>query len=231
MNIEGSTAVVTGGARGLGKGFVDELLVRGAKKVYAVSRTAFEHPDPRVATVAVDVTDPQAVAEFAVSAPDVDLVISNAGFNAKSKVLGGDVSGLRAELETNLFGLVYVVNAFAETLAVNGGGAVLNVHSVRSWLANGTGYSVSKAAAWSATNGTRLLLRSQGTLVTGLHVGLMDTEMTREYDGDKSDPRVVAGLALDGIEAGDVEVLADELSAWAKARLSEELSELFPEIV
>jgi len=222
MHITGSTALVTGANRGLGAAFVQELLDRGAAKVYAAARTPRPSADPRVVPLRIDVTDPDQVAAAAEAAPDVSLVINNAGTHSGARIADGDLAGIQADLDTNFFGPIVVTRAFAPVLAANGGGAVLTVHSVLSWISSGDGYSASKAAAWSATNALRQALAPAGTTVTGLHVGFIDTDMAAHIDAPKADPRDVASQALDGVEAGAAEVLADDVTRSVKAGLAGE---------
>jgi hypothetical protein len=66
--------------------------------------------------------------------------------------------------------------------------------------------------------------------VTALHVGYMDTDMTRYLDVPKSDPAAVAKLAIDGMEAGDAEIIADEISSQAFAKLSVGVAGLYPQV-
>jgi NAD(P)-dependent dehydrogenase (short-subunit alcohol dehydrogenase family) len=134
----------------------------------------------------------------------------------------GDLDKIRLELDTHFYGTLAVVRAFAPVLAANGGGAILNVLSRMSWLSyNGANsYAVAKAAEWSLTNGVRLELARQGTLVTGLVLSSTDTDMMAGWDIPKNDPADVVRQALDGIEAGQLEIVADEETARAKADLS-----------
>ena len=220
MKIDGTTALVTGGLRGLGAAFTAELLARGARRVYATSRGAGTHEDPRVETVALDVTDAAAVAEFARAAGDVDLVVNNAGLATGSNLLTSPLEDVRREFETNVFGMLTVARAFAPVLAANGGGALLDVHSVLSWATTGSGYEASKVAAWGVTNGLRALLAPQGTLVTGVHLGCTDTAAPAHLEVPENAPRDVAQAALDGVERGLAEVLADEVSRQVKGLLA-----------
>ena len=129
---------------------------------------------------------------------------------------------IRREMETNFFGTLLVTRAFAPHLITNAPGAILNVASVLSWLhpiGIGT-YSCSKAALWAQTDVVREELKPHAVAVTALHVGFMETDMTTGIDAPKSDPAAVAADALDGVEAGLVEVLADDLTRSAKAQLS-----------
>ncbi|PRY10828.1 SDR family oxidoreductase [Kineococcus rhizosphaerae] len=220
MKLTGTTALVTGGLRGLGAAFTAELLARGATRVYATARAGGEHDDPRVEVVRLDVNDAAAVAGLAARAGDVDVVVNNAGVSTGADLLTGPLDDVRAEFETNVFGLLQVARAFAPVLAANGGGALVDVHSVLSWATSGTGYQASKAAAWGVTNGLRALLAPQGTLVTGVHLGYTATDMTAGLDVPKNDPRDVVRAALDGVERDEHEVLADEVSRQVKTLLA-----------
>ena len=124
-----------------------------------------------------------------------------------------------------------MTRAFAPQLAAQGSSAVLNVLSVLSWLSfPGSGaYCAAKSAEWSLTNALRQELASQGTQVTALHVGYMDTDMVRRLDVPKSDPAVIAKLAIDGLTAGDAEVIADEISRQVLAGLSGGVAALYPQ--
>jgi len=124
---------------------VDELLRQGAKKVYAAARHPTPSPDPRSVPLRLDVTDPDQVAQAAEVASDTTIVVNNAGSPSGARILDGDVAAVRADLETNFFGILSVAGAFATILVANGGGALLNILSVRSWLSGGDGYSAAKA--------------------------------------------------------------------------------------
>jgi NAD(P)-dependent dehydrogenase (short-subunit alcohol dehydrogenase family) len=220
VNVKGSTVVVTGGQRGLGKAIVQELLERGAAKVYATARSPKPSDDPRVVSVALDVTDPASVAALAVTASDASIVVNNAGTLGAPKLLSADIEEIREVFETNYFGALRVAKAFAPVLAANGGGALVDIHSVLSWVGGFGGYGDSKAAFWSATNSLRIELAPQGTLVTGVHLGYTDTDMVSEFDVPKNSPQQVARDIVDGIEHGDAEVLADDVTRQVKASLS-----------
>ena len=228
--IDGAAVLVTGGNRGFGRALVDELLDRGAAKVYATARTPHAPRDERMVPLVLDVTDDRSVAAAAHAAPDVSIVVNNAGVSLKTALLDSPMDDIHRELETNLFGMIRVARAFAPVLARHDSSALVNVLSVLSWLAIGSGYGVSKAAAWSATNSLRLRLRDQGTTVTGVHVAYMDTDMTAGLEVPKLDPRGVARQVADAIGAGDLEVLADDITRTVKSKLSEDLVALYPQI-
>ena len=220
VNIKGSTVVVTGGQRGLGKSIVEELLQRGAAKVYATARAPKPSEDPRVVSLELEVTKPESVAALAVKASDAKIVINNAGVLGARSLLGSDIEEVRAVFETNYFGALRVAKAFAPILADNGGGALVDIASILSWMPGSGGYGDSKAALWSATNSLRLELEKQGTQVVSAHLSFTDTEMTSGFDAPKNDPRQVAHAIVDGIERGDVEVLADDDTRYVRAALS-----------
>jgi NAD(P)-dependent dehydrogenase (short-subunit alcohol dehydrogenase family) len=232
MRIADSVALVTGSNRGLGRAFAAELLARGAK-VYATARDPEKIDLPGAVPLRLDVTDRESIAAAAAIATDVDLLVNNAGNASFGNSLTADPADLQALLDTHVFGPLHTTRAFAPVLAANGGGAVLNVLSVLSWF-NGEDlayYSVAKSAAWSLTNSLRQSLAGQGTQVTALHVGYMDTDMAAHVDpAGKIDPAGVAALALDGVQAGDFEVLADELSRNVQAGLAHGVAALYPQL-
>jgi len=231
MQIEGSTALVTGANRGLGRRFAEELVARGAK-VYGAARNPAAVTVPGVIPVTLDITDPASVAAAADATGDVTLLINNAGSSTGAGLIDGPLADIELEMNTHFFGTLAVVRAFAPQLAAGGGGAVLNVLSVLSWVSLPTSgaYSAAKSAQWALTNALRLQLAEQGTQVTALHVGYMDTDMARHVTSPKSDPAVVARLALDGLAAGQPEVLADDLSRQVQQGLAGGVAALYPQL-
>ncbi|MCV7029820.1 SDR family oxidoreductase [Mycobacterium sherrisii] len=220
VNINGSTVVVTGGQRGLGKAIVEEFLRRGAAKVYATARSPQPSDDPRIVSVPLDVTQTESVAALAVRASDATIVVNNAGIAGATQLLGSDLDEVREVFETNYFGALRVAQAFAPILAENGGGALVDISSVLAWIGGFGGYGDSKAAIWSLTNSLRVELEKQGTLVTAVHLGFTDTDMTASFAVPKNDPRDVARQIVDGIRDDQAEVLADETSRRVKTALA-----------
>lgn len=216
MDITGTNALVTGANRGLGRAFAEALVARGAAKVYATARRPETIDLPGVIPLQLDITDPASVAAAAAAAPDVTLLINNAGISTNQDPVSGDLAALHTELDTHLWGTLAVIRAFAPQLA---GGAILNVLSALTWLATspGGGYHIAKAAEWALTNSVRLELAPQHTLVTALHLGAADTDMSAWYDGHKAAPADVVAAALDGLESHATEVLADDWSRTVKS--------------
>lgn len=225
MELKNATVLITGANRGIGLAFAREALARGARKVYAGARDPASISLPGLQAIKLDVTSDEDVAAAAALATDVTLVINNAGIAATGGFLAGDsIESARRHLETNLLGPLRVAQAFAPVLAANGGGALLNVLSIASWINRpllGV-YGMSKSAAWALTNGLRHELREQGTQVLGLHMGFVDTDLTRDLDAPKISADSVARQAFDALQAGAEEVLADDATRQVKQGLSAE---------
>ena len=223
MKIENSVVLVTGANRGIGLAFARALLARGARKVYAAAR----HPESvtlaGVEALRLDVTKPEEVAAAVQHASDVTLVINNAGIAQPGGFLAQDSEAVaRSIFETNFFGMLNMSKAFAPVLKANGGGALLNVLSIASWVNGGelAAYSASKSAAWSLTNALRHELAGQKTQVLGLHMAYVDTDLTRGLDVQKSSAEDIVQRALEGLEAGADEVLADGLTQQVRQGLA-----------
>jgi NAD(P)-dependent dehydrogenase (short-subunit alcohol dehydrogenase family) len=231
MNVRNSVALVTGANRGIGRAFAEALLERGARKVYAGARDPSSIALPGVEPIRIDVTNPEEVAAAAARASDVTLLVNNAGIGAVGGFLAPDGEEVaRRVLETNFFGMLRMSRAFAPVLAANGGGAMLNVLSVVSWVNGGTlaAYAASKSAAWSLTNALRYELAAQRTQVTALHMSFVDTDLVRAVDQPKSTPADIVARALDGLQAGEDEVIADERTLEVKRSLSAAQSGYLP---
>lgn len=225
MKLNNATVLVTGANRGLGQEFARQALAAGAKKVYAAARDPSTVTLPGVIPVRLDVTDAEGAAALARELGDVDLVINNAGIADFGGVIEeGSDAKLRRMLETNVFGMLNVSRAFAPVLGRNGGGALLNVLSVASWISAPmlASYAVTKAAAWSLTNALRNELAGQQTQVLALHVGFIDTDLTRGIEAPKLSVDFVVERGYAALEVGAAEVAIDELSQAVKRGLSAE---------
>lgn len=223
MKIQQSTVLVTGANRGLGLAFARALVARGAKKVYAGMRDTSGFSEPGITPVQLDLHDPASIEAAAARCGEVNFLLNNAGI-ARYETSVLDPAGLadaRAMFDTNYFGTIRVTQAFAPALLRNGDGAILNVLSVASWIAKPllAAYAASKSAEWSFTNALRVELKPSGVLVSGMHVGFIDTELTKDLQVAKLSAEEVVNSALDGIEAGLEEIIIDEVSKAVKASL------------
>jgi NAD(P)-dependent dehydrogenase (short-subunit alcohol dehydrogenase family) len=222
MKLANATVLITGANRGIGLAFARAALERGARKVYAGARDPASVTLPGVTPLRLDVNSPADIAAAVAAAPDVTLLINNAGIAATGSFDAPDAEEvLRRHLETNVFGVLRMSRAFAPVLARNGGGALLNVASIASWISGPllANYAVSKSAVWGLSNGLRHLLQAQGTQVTTLHMAFVDTDLTHGIDMPKSSPAQIVAQAFDGLEAGALEVLADDFTRQVKAGL------------
>ena len=230
MKIQGAAALVTGANRGLGAAIAQLLLDSGAK-VYGAARDTATITNPNVIPVQLDVTNAVDIANAARACGDVSIVVNNAGIlRSSASLASGAIDAARAELETNFFGPMRMAQAFSPVLRDNGGGALVNMLSVLSFVSapQGATYCASKAAAWSLTNSLRIELRRQGTLVVAVHAGYIDTDMAVGVDAEKVSPQSVASQIVAALEAGAEEVLADPISEMVKGALSNDLTLLYP---
>jgi len=231
MEITGQTALVTGANRGLGRHLAQQLRDRGAH-VYAAARNPESVDLDGVTRIALDVTDPASIEAAAAATHGVSILVNNAGSSTGSSLLTGDLSAIRLEMDTHYFGTLAVTRAFAPQLSGREHGAVLNILSALSWFAipRSGAYCAAKSAAWSLTNSFRQELAPRGIVVSALHVGYMDTDMARAVEAPKSDPADIARIAIDGIEAGEEEIIADDVSRAVQAGLSGGVAALYPKV-
>ncbi len=222
MKLEGAVALVTGGNRGLGKVFVRALLDAGVAKVYAAARDPNSVKESGAVPVHLDVTKADQVERAAQTCADVTLLVNNSGVAHFTPLIGAiSMQNARDEMEVNYFGMLAMCRAFAPVLGRNGGGAIVNILSVASWVAipiSGS-YCASKAAALHLTNGIRVELEAQKTLVVGVHAGFIDTDMAASFTLPKTSPEQVVERTLAAIRNDETEVLSDARSADVKARL------------
>jgi len=228
MKIKNSVAFVSGANRGIGLAFVEELVKAGAAKVYAAARdpknlSALSAISPDVVVpIVLDVTKPDIIGAAAEKYGDVNLLINNAGIAGFASFMAAEDTGAaRAEMETNYFGTLNMIRAFAPVLSANGGGGIVNLASVAG-LANFPAlgsYSASKAAVHSLTQGVRAELAAQGTLVMGVYPGPIDTDMAANVQMEKTPPDTVAKNVLDAIEAGEEDVYPDPMAVEFHAGL------------
>lgn len=231
-SLTNAVVLVTGANGGIGTEFVHAVLARGAAKVYASARTPREWNDERIVPLTLDVTDPASIAAAAAAAADVTVLINNAGgLPQTASLLEVTEDDLRSVMETNFFAPVLMTRAFAPALKAAENAVLIDIHSVASWYAGSGAYSASKAAIWSATNSLRLELAPHGVLVTGVHMGYVDTAMAAHTDDAKMKPADLVAAVLDGVKNDEFEIVADELSARVKGGLAAPIAALYPELL
>ncbi|MER9232589.1 SDR family NAD(P)-dependent oxidoreductase [Mesorhizobium sp. M0622] len=211
MKIEGTTILVTGANRGIGRALVEEALSRGAKRVFAATRKPLAHSDRRVTSLAMDVTNAAQIREAVEKIDALDILINNAGVSPFDDL--SDRRVLEQQLAVNLFGSYDVTQALLPLLA-RSRGAIVNILSLASIAAVpfSPAYSVSKAASFSLSQSLRTLLAGRGVSVHRVLPGPVDTDMTRGLDIAKASPESVARAILDGVENGEEEIFPDPMS-------------------
>lgn len=230
-SLTGAVVLVTGANGGIGTHFVRQALARGAAKVYASARNPRKWDDERIVPLTLDVTDSASIQAAVAAAPDVTVLINNAGASTSTPgILSHTEAEIRANVETNFLGPLFLSRAFAPILSAKTGTVIIDIHSALSWYAVAGIYSATKAALWSVTNSLRLELAPAGVHVVGVHVGYVDTPMTANNTSPKEDPADVVGTVFDAVEAGEYEVLADATSVNLKAGLSAPLEIVYPQL-
>ncbi|MBW4540052.1 MAG: SDR family oxidoreductase [Myxacorys chilensis ATA2-1-KO14] len=228
MQIEGAIALVTGANGGIGKYYVEALRAAGVSRIYAGARNPNALANlaaidsQRIIPISLDITDEQSVSAAASECKDVNLLINNAGIGLlKGFISATDLSSARAEIEVNYFGTLTMCRAFAPVLKANGGGAIVNMLSIlgKVNLPMNASYSASKAAALLMTQGIRAELAAQGTLVTGVMPGTVDTEVSKNFPPPKVSPEVVAQEALQAVIDGVEDIYPGEQAKEMAAQL------------
>lgn len=210
------TFLITGANRGLGRSLVQEALSRGARHVFAGSRQPLTHPNTRVTPLRLDITDAAQVEAAAQAVEDLDVLINNAGIARYGDL--SDREALERQVAVNLFGPYAMMQAFHDKL-IAAGGTVVNVLSLAAVapVPLTASYSVSKAAAFSLTQASRMLLAGQGVRVHAVLSGPLDTDMARDLPIEKTSPDEAARAIFDGVAAGTEDIFPDPWSAAALA--------------
>lgn len=221
MQIQNSTALVTGANRGIGRELVNALLRAGARKIYAGARdlnsinaTTFSDMS-RVVPISIDVTNRELVKALPDKAPDVNLLINNAGVLDFGNILDVPLEAVARNFDTNFYGKLIMARAFAPVIERNGGGAMVNILTLVA-LASMPGlaaYNASKAAAWSMTQSLRASLVARGVAVHGVFPGAVDTDMLAGVEMPKASPAHIAAAVVSGIVAGQEDIFPDPMSA------------------
>lgn len=212
MNVADKTILITGANRGIGRAMVHEALRRGAKRVYAGTRSGeLDIPDPRVTSLKLDVTDPEQIREASDQIEVLDVLVNNAGIAIYDNL--GDLEVVQRHLDVNLFGVLRMTQAFLPQLK-RSKGAVINHLSIVALasLPIISGYSLSKAGALNMTQSLRAQLASHGVSVHAVLLGPIDTDMNRGLDIPKATTASAAQSILDGLQKGNQDIFPDPTS-------------------
>jgi NAD(P)-dependent dehydrogenase (short-subunit alcohol dehydrogenase family) len=211
MNIAQKTILITGANRGIGRALVEEALQRGAKRVYAGTRSPFEHPDKRVTPLTLDVTSAPQIQQAIGDVDSLDVLINNAGVVIYDDL--SDPAVIEKHFAVNLVGMLNVTRAFLPLLKRSKGAIVNNLSlAALAPLPVIPAYSISKAAAFSMTQSLRALLAGQGVTVHAVVLGPVDTDMNRGLNIPKASPESAAKGIFDGLEKSEQEIFPDPVS-------------------
>jgi NAD(P)-dependent dehydrogenase (short-subunit alcohol dehydrogenase family) len=211
MNIANKTVLITGANRGIGRALVNEALRRGAKRVYAGTRSELQNADKRVTRLTLDVTNGSQIQRAAKEVDTLDVLINNAGIALYDDLSKSDA--IEQQLAVNFLGPFKVTQAFLPLLRHSKGAIVNNLSlSALAPLPVQPAYAISKAAAFSMTQSLRMLLAGQGVRVHAVLLGPIDTDMTRDLEVPKAAPQSVALGIFDGLERGEEDLFPDPWS-------------------
>jgi NAD(P)-dependent dehydrogenase (short-subunit alcohol dehydrogenase family) len=217
MKLENKTILVTGSNRGLGRALVQELLAAGVKKIYAAARDPGTLPDiddARIVPLRLDITRPEEVRNAVQVASDVEVLLNNAGVAAFASLLGDSPETFARDMQTNYFGTLDLMRVFVPVLETKTDAAIVNVITMAAFVNFPMigGYSASKAALFSASQGLRIELRDRGIAVHTVNPGPLDTEMIAKMDMGKTPPEVAARNILSGLAEGQLDIVPDPAS-------------------
>jgi len=216
MNFSEKTVLVTGANRGIGLAIVKALLTKGVGKIYATARDPKKLPDfgdARVVPLTLDITNKEQVAAAAQAAGDVNVLINNAGVAAFSSILDGPIELVERDMNTNYFGTLDMVRTFVPVLEGKDGAAIVNIVTIAAFsnFPIVGGYSASKSALFSLSQGIRTELASKGIAVHTVNPGPVDTELAREFPTDKADTDQTAENIVAGLANDEADIFPDEM--------------------
>ena len=217
MNFENKTILVTGANRGIGRQIVTALLSKGVTKIYAGSRNPDSLPDfkdNRVIPLQLDITITDQVSQAAKLANDVDILINNAGVAAFTSVLEGPAELLRRDMETNYFGTLDMFRHFVPVLEARSDAAIVNIVSIVAFVNFPVvgGYSASKSALFSLSQGIRIELSGKDISVHTVNPGPIDTDLASEFPMEKASTELTVDNMLTALENDEADIFPDVVS-------------------
>ena len=239
QTLKDKVILITGANRGIGKSLVKSSLEKGARKIYATSRDLSKMPnfgDEKVVPLELDITDSVQILKIAEKTKDVEVLINNAGILSQGNVLDGQISAIENDMKVNYYGTMNMMRAFAPILEKNIPAKIVNLVSIVAYspLPSIAGYSASKTALYSATLSVRIELAKKGITVHAINPGAIDTDMNKGSEWDMPAPDGIATTILDKVEAGELDIVPDEMgvgmfNTWKEdpSKLAEIFSDMY----
>lgn len=239
QTLKDKVILITGANRGIGESLVKSSLEKGASKIYATARNLSKMPnfgDKRVVTLELDITDNAQILKVAEKTKDVEVLINNAGILSQGNVLMGEISAVENDMKVNYYGTINMMRVFAPILEKNAPSKIINIVSIVAYspLPSIAGYSASKTALYSATLSVRIEVAKKGITVHAVNPGAIDTDMNKGSEWDMPAPDGIATITLDKVEAGELDIVPDEMglemfNAWKEepSKLAEMFSNMY----
>lgn len=218
-----AVVLITGSNRGVGLGFVEMFLARGAKRVYATGRNpknleAVVALDPkRVVPIELDVTNDAQRRAAAAKATDVTWLINNAAYTGDLRkpeerrfLSASNLDDSKRAMDTNCWAPAELARLFIPIINKNGGGAVVNILSVGAMycLPEFSNYSLSKAACAIMSAGLRAETDKDPVVIASIYTGGVKTRAAP--GGYGVHPNEHANLVIDAIERGEAVIYAPD---------------------
>ncbi|HEX6701757.1 MAG TPA: 3-oxoacyl-[acyl-carrier-protein] reductase [Gaiellaceae bacterium] len=184
-SLDGKTALVTGGSRGIGRAIALELARAGASVVVGYRSGADEAnavaKEAGGRAISADVSDPEDARRLVDEVGELDVLVNNAGLTRDGLLARMSDDDWRAVIETNLSSVFYTCRAAARPMMRRRSGAIVNVSSVVGLHGNPgqTNYGASKAGIIGFTKSLARELGSRGVRANVVAPGYIDTRLTQ----------------------------------------------------
>jgi 3-oxoacyl-[acyl-carrier protein] reductase len=199
LDLTGKAALVTGGARGIGKAICLTLARQGADVAFVdvgrpevsdATLAEIQALGRKAVSISADVTDPEACVKAVATALEafgkLDILVNNAGITRDDLIMRMPIEDWRKVLEVNLFGAFYMIKAAIRPMLKAHAGRIINMSSVsgQAGQMGQANYSSSKAGLIGLTKATAKEVASRGITCNAVAPGFILTELTKVLSED-----------------------------------------------